>query len=70
MYIINPDTLYQRRASTLKVLINHKKEKKFKYLKVCLDRRLTFALLVIMVDGIMGAEFKAATKKVAAHVAQ
>ena len=56
--------------STLKVLTNHKKKTKRKYLQACLDRRRTFTPLVITLDGAMGTEFKAAAKKMAAHIAQ
>ena len=39
-------------------------------MQACLDQRRTFTLLVITVDGVMGTEFKAAAKKMAAHHAQ
>ena len=51
-----------------KVLKRHEKEKKGKYLAGCLARRRSFTPLVFSVDGLHGAEAKAAGKRLAASL--
>ena len=55
----------QRNADPHRVLTRHVKEKKAKYGALCLARRRHFTPLVFSVDGLMGAETKAASQRLA-----
>ena len=59
---------YRGRAPE-KVLAKHEREKKAKYNAACLARRRSFTPLVFSVDGMMGAEATAATKRLASRLA-
>jgi hypothetical protein len=50
-------------------LAKHEEEKKRKYLDACLESRRQFTPLVFSVDGLMGQECKAATKRLASTLA-
>jgi hypothetical protein len=66
----SPDTgaPYHRGQDPHKILAKHKKEKKDKYVDVCLARRRTFTPLVFSVVGLRGTEASAATKKLASRL--
>ena len=53
----------------MKVLANHKKEKKTKYLAPLHEQRKDFTMMVYSVDGIAGREAKSAKKHLAAVLA-
>jgi hypothetical protein len=52
-----------------KVLLQHKKKKKDKYLQTCLEMRNDFTPMVYLVDGIVGREARNAKKRLATHLA-
>jgi hypothetical protein len=52
-----------------KVLEQHKKEKKDKYLWTCLEIRKDFTTMVFLVDGIAGCEARNAKRRLATHLA-
>jgi hypothetical protein len=52
-----------------KVLLRHEKEKKDKYGALCIARRRTFTPLVFSVDGLLGKEATAASKRLASCLA-
>ncbi len=52
-----------------KVLLQHKKEKKDKYLQTCLEMRKDFTPMVYLVDGIAGHEARNAEKRLATYLA-
>ncbi|KAL3806424.1 hypothetical protein ACHAXA_007766, partial [Cyclostephanos tholiformis] len=59
---------YQKRDFG-KVLLQHEKEKKDKYLWTCLELRKDFTPMVYSVDGIAGREAQNAEKRLATHLA-
>jgi hypothetical protein len=50
-------------------MARHEQAKKAKYLDACLEARRHFTPLVFTVDGLLGAECKAATQRLAAQLA-
>jgi hypothetical protein len=68
--ITDTDAPTYRGQSTAKVLEKHEKEKKKKYLKACLEQRRHFTPLVFSVDGVLGSEAKAASKRLAARLSE
>ena len=52
-----------------RVLEDHAKRKKAKYLQSCLDRRRSFAPLVYSVDGMACKEAQAFEKRIVSHLA-
>ena len=52
-----------------KVLLRHEKEKKDKYGAHCIARRRTFTPLVFSIDGLLGKEATAASKRLATSLA-
>ncbi len=58
-----------RKKEFAKVLEQHKKEKKDKYLQNCLEMRKDFTPMVYSVDGIAGGEVQNAEKRLATHLA-
>jgi hypothetical protein len=52
-----------------KVLLRHEKEKKNKYGDLCIARRRTFTPLVFSIDGLLGKEATAASKRLASSLA-
>ncbi len=52
-----------------KVLLQHKKDKKDKYLQTCLAMWKDFTPMVYLVDGIEGPEARNAKKRLATHLA-
>jgi hypothetical protein len=51
-----------------KVLLQHKKEKKDKYLQTCLEMRKDFTPMVYLVDGVAGREAWNAKKRLVTHL--
>jgi hypothetical protein len=52
-----------------KVLLQHKKEKKDKYLWTCLEMRKDFTPMVYLVDGVVGCKARNAKRRLATHLA-
>ena len=67
--IADTDAPSYRGQDPKKVLARHEKEKKDKYLDACIERRRQFTPLVYSVDGLMGSEARAASKRLASHLA-
>jgi len=67
--IADTDAPGYRGQDPKKILARHEKEKKDKYLDACLERRRQFTPLVYSVDGLMGDEARAASKRLASHLA-
>ena len=63
--VADTDVPTYRGMASSKVLARHEKEKKSKYLAVCLEHRQHFTPLVFSVDGLMGCEASAAVKRLA-----
>ncbi len=69
MQITDTDARSYRKKECAKVLEQHKKEKKDKYLRNCLEMRKDFTPMVYSVDGIAGREAQNAEKHLAVHLA-
>jgi hypothetical protein len=54
MRFTNTDARSYRKKEFGKVLLQHKKEKKDKYLQTCLEMQKDFTPMVYLVDGIVG----------------
>ena len=67
--ITDTDQPSNRNTAPSKVLLRQEKEKKDKYGALCLARRRTFTPLVFSVDGLMGKEATAASKRLASSLA-
>jgi hypothetical protein len=67
--ITDTDQPSNRNTAPTKVLLRHEKEKKDKYGALCIERRRTFTPLVFSVDGLLGKEAKAASKRLATSLA-
>jgi hypothetical protein len=67
--ITDTDQPSNRNTDPTKVLLRHEKEKKDKYGAHCIARRRTFTPLVFSVDGLLGKEAKAASKRLASTLA-
>ena len=67
--ITDTDQPSNRNTDPAKVLLRHEKEKKNKYGALCIARRRTFTPLVFSIDGLLGKEAKAATKRLASSLA-
>ncbi len=65
IWITDPDRPSVRNQNSTKLLKQHEKWKRDKYLVDCLARRRHFTLLMFSVDGLQGAEANAAAKWVA-----
>ena len=66
--ITDTDQPTNRNTDPSKVLHRHEKEKKAKYGDLCIARRRTFTPLVFSVDGLLGKEAKAASKRLASSL--
>jgi len=62
------DTRSYRKKEFAKVLEQHEKEKKDKYLQNCLEMRKDFTPMVYSVDGIAGRKARNAEKRLATHL--
>ena len=69
MRITDTDAKSYRKKDFGKVLSQHEKEKKDKYLRTCLELRKDFTPMVYSVDGIAGREAQNAEKRLATHLA-
>jgi hypothetical protein len=65
MRITDTDARSYRKKEFVKVLEQHEKEKKDKYLQNCLEMRKDFTPMVYSVDGIAGREARNAEKRLA-----
>ena len=63
VYIFDIDAASYYGRHQHKILSQHERRKKGKYLEACLDIRCHFMPLVFYVDGVMGEETKAETKQ-------
>jgi hypothetical protein len=63
MHITDTDSRSYRKKEFGKVLLQHEKQKKDKYLRACLEMRKDFTPMVYSVDGIAGREARNAEKK-------
>jgi hypothetical protein len=69
MRITDTDARSYQKKEFSKVLEQHEKEKKDKYLQTCLEMRKDFTPMVYSVDGIAGRESRNAEKRLATHLA-
>jgi hypothetical protein len=69
MRITDTDARSYRKKEFAKVLEQHEKEKKDKYLQNCLEMRKDFTPMIFSVDGIAGREARNAEKRLATHLA-
>jgi hypothetical protein len=69
MRITDTDARSYRKKDFGKVLLQHEKEKKDKYLWTCLELRKDFTPMVYLVDGIARHEAWNAEKRLATHLA-
>jgi hypothetical protein len=67
--ITDTDQPSNRKSAPSKVLLRHEKEKKDKYGALCIARRRTFTPLVFSIDGLLGKEATAASKRLATSLA-
>jgi hypothetical protein len=67
--ITDTDQPTNRKIDPAKVLLRHEKEKKNKYGDLCIARRRTFTPLVFSIDGLLGKEATAASKRLASTLA-
>ena len=67
--VTDTDAISKTKSDPRRILAYHEKEKKTKYLDHCLARRRHFTPLVFSVDGLRGGEADAATKRLAALLA-
>ena len=67
--ITDTDQPTNRKIDPGKVLLRHEKEKKNKYGDHCIARRRTFTPLVFSIDGLLGKEATAASKRLASSLA-
>jgi hypothetical protein len=69
MRITDTDPQSYRKKEFAKVLEQHEKEKKEKYLQNCLEMRKDFTPMVYSVDGIAGHEARNVEKRLVTHLA-
>ena len=67
--VTDTDQPTNRNTDPSKVLLRHEKEKKKKYGDLCIAQRRTFTPLVFSVDGLLGKEATAASKRLASSLA-
>ena len=67
--ITDTDQPCNRNTDPAKVLLHHEKEKKDKYGALCIARPRTFTPLVFSIDGLLGKEATAASKRLASSLA-
>jgi hypothetical protein len=54
----------------MKVLAQHEREKKRKYLEPCLEQHRHFSPFVVSTNGLIGREAQVMLKKLSAHLAE
>jgi hypothetical protein len=69
MRITDTDARSYRKKEFGKVLSQHEKEKKDKYLRTCLEMRKDFTPMLYSVDVIAGREARNAERRLATHLA-
>ncbi|KAL3826409.1 hypothetical protein ACHAXA_008617 [Cyclostephanos tholiformis] len=69
MRITDTDAKSYRKKEFGKVLSQHEKEKKDKYLQTCLEMQKDFTPMVYLVDGIAGCDARNAKKRLATYLA-
>jgi hypothetical protein len=69
MRITDTEARSYRKKEFGKVLLQHEKEKKDKYLQTCLEMWKDFTPMVYLVDGIAGCKAWNAKKRLATHLA-
>jgi hypothetical protein len=69
MRIMDTDARFYRKKEFEKVLEQHEKEKKDKYLWACLEMRKDFKPMVYLADGIVGRQARNAKGRLATHLA-
>jgi hypothetical protein len=69
MHITDTNARSYQKKDYGKVLLQHKKEKKDKYLRTCLEMRKDFTPMVYWVDGIAGREARNAERRLVTHLA-
>jgi hypothetical protein len=67
--VTDTDAPSNKGVDPTKILKRHEKEKRDKYLDLCLARRRHFTPLVFSVDGLRGGEAQAASKRLASRLA-
>jgi len=68
--ITDTDAPSNRNQDVQKILLRHENEKKKRYLQPCLDARRHFTPLVFSVDGMMGTEAAAASKRLSSTLSK
>ena len=68
--VTDTDCKSQRSKDPMKVLENHEKEKKKKYLGPCLEQRRHFTPFVVSTDGLIGKEAKTLLRKLSSMIAE
>jgi hypothetical protein len=68
--ITDTDAKTYRSKDPAKVLAQHEREKKKKYLEACLERRRHFTPFVVSADGMIGKEAKVMMKRLSALLAE
>jgi hypothetical protein len=69
MRITDTNTRSYQKKDFGKILLQHKKEKKDKYLWTCLEMRKDFTPMVYLVHGIAGRKARNAERRLATHLA-
>jgi hypothetical protein len=69
MRITDTNTRSYQKKYFGKVLLQHQKEKKDKYLRTCLEMRKDFTPIVYLVDRIAGRKARNAKRRLATHLA-
>lgn len=68
--ITDTDSKSQRAKDPMKVLENHEREKKKKYLGPCLEQRRHFTPFVVSTDGLVGREASSLLRKLSSLLAE
>ncbi len=69
MPIMDTDARSYQKKKFRKVLLQHKKEEKDKYLQTCFEMQKDFTPMVYLVDEIVGCKAWNAKKRLATHLA-
>jgi hypothetical protein len=68
--VTDTDQPSSRNTDPAKVLLRQEREKKAKYGALCIAQRRSFTPLVFSIDGLLGKEVTAATKRLASSLAK
>ena len=69
VWVTDTDSLYHRDVLPHNCLARHKKQKKKRYLKHCLDQKRSFTPLVFSADGLFLRKYTAAIQRLATLLA-